>query len=97
MRFRKTTSNELIKDLIGYDSEKLYLENIRRAEQRWTERKSHIIKVMMDLLNIEDKRVVLSSHGICYGIIILCFLSVIIITQLLQIHLIYQPYYMNII
>ena len=39
---RKTTSNELIKDLIRYDPEKLCLENIRRAEQRLTERKSHI-------------------------------------------------------
>ena len=42
MSLRKTTSNELIKDLIGYDPEKLCLENIRRAEQRWTERKSHV-------------------------------------------------------
>ena len=38
----ETTSNELIKDLIGHDPEKLCLENIRRAEQRWAERKSHI-------------------------------------------------------
>ena len=42
MTFRKTTSNELTKNLIGYDTEKLYLENIRRAEQRWTKRKIHI-------------------------------------------------------
>ena len=39
---RKTTSNELIKDLISYDPEKLCLENIRKAEQGWTGRKSHI-------------------------------------------------------
>ena len=42
MSLRKATSNELLKDLIGYDTEKLCLENIRRAEQRWTEIKSHI-------------------------------------------------------
>ena len=39
MSFRKTTSNEFIK---GYDPEKLSLENIRRAEQKLTERKSHV-------------------------------------------------------
>ena len=58
MSLRKTTSNELIKDLIGYDQEKLCLENIRRAEQRWTEEKV-ISKVMMNLLNTEDKPVIL--------------------------------------
>ena len=34
MSLRKNTSNELIKNLIGNDPEKLILENIRRAEQR---------------------------------------------------------------
>ena len=34
MNLRKTTSNELIKDLIGYYPEKICLENIKRAEQR---------------------------------------------------------------
>ena len=35
MSLKKTTFNELIKVLIGYDPEKLCLENIRKAEQRW--------------------------------------------------------------
>ena len=42
MNLRKTTSNELIKKLIGYDPEKLCLETIGKAEQRWTERKNPI-------------------------------------------------------
>ena len=29
----------------------------------------------MNLLNTEDKPVILSLHGICYGIIICCFLT----------------------
>ena len=33
MSLRKTTFNELITDLIGYDQEKLCLENIIKAEQ----------------------------------------------------------------
>ena len=36
MSLRKTTSNDLIINLIGYDP-----ENIKRAEQRWTERKNN--------------------------------------------------------
>ena len=35
---------------------------------------------MMNLLNTEGKPVILSLHGICYGIIIFCFLKVSIIT-----------------
>ena len=68
MSIRKT-SNELIEDLIGHDPEKLCLENIRKAEQRLTERKVILIRVM-NLLETDDKPVILLSHGICYGIII---------------------------
>ena len=75
MSLRKTTFNEIIKDLIGYDPEKLLLENIKRAEKMDRKKKSC-------LFNIGDKLVILSSHGICYGIIIFCFLIVRIITQL---------------
>jgi len=39
MSLRITTSNELIKDLIGYEPNKLCSEIIRRAERRWNERK----------------------------------------------------------
>ena len=53
MSLRKTTSNKLIKDLIGYDPE-----------------------TMMNLLNAEDKPVILSLHEICYIVMIFCYLSV---------------------
>ena len=39
MSLRKSTSNDLIKNLIGYDPEKLCEEIIRRADTKWTERK----------------------------------------------------------
>ena len=84
MSLRNINSNEIIKELISYDPEKLLLENIRRGEKRWTERKVISTKVMMNLLNTEDKPVILSLHGICYDIynvIIFCFLNVRIITQ----------------
>ena len=38
MSLRNTTSNELIKDLIGYDPDKLASKIIRLAELRWNER-----------------------------------------------------------
>ena len=60
MTLRKTTSNELTKNLVGYDTEKRYIENIRRAEQRWTKRKVLLIKVTMNLLNTDDKPAILS-------------------------------------
>ena len=68
-------SNELIKDLISYDPEKLFLENIRRAEQRWIERKSYISQSNEEPVKTEHKPVILSLYGICYGITIFCFLS----------------------
>ena len=52
---------------------------IGRAEQRWEE-KITLIKVM-NLLNTDDKPVIHSSHGICYGIIIFGSLSVRIMTS----------------
>ena len=54
------------------------LEKLNKDGQK---EKVILIKIMMNLLNIEDKPVILSSHGICYDIIIFCFLSVRIITQ----------------
>jgi len=39
MSLRKTTSNQLIRNLIGYDPEKLCLDIIRRADAKWNERK----------------------------------------------------------
>jgi len=42
MSLRATTSNELIRDLIGYDPEKLCSEIIRKAKVRWNMRKGGI-------------------------------------------------------
>jgi len=39
MSLRRSTSNLLIKNLIGYDPEKLCLEIIRKADSKWIERK----------------------------------------------------------
>ena len=72
MSLRKNNSNELIKDFIGYDPEKICLENIRRAEQRWTDIKSH------NQCNDEPiKYTRRTSNTFINGIIIFCILSVI--------------------
>ena len=42
MNLKKSTSNQLIKGLIGYDPEKLCEETIRRADTKWIERKRMI-------------------------------------------------------
>ena len=39
MRLRKTTSNQLIRNLIGYDPDKLCQDIIRRADAKWNHRK----------------------------------------------------------
>ena len=39
MSLRRSTSNQLIRNLIGYDPEKLCQEIIRRADAKWSERK----------------------------------------------------------
>ena len=67
--------DELIKDLIGYDPEKYIKKILLKLNKDGQIEKVILIKVkvMMHLLNIEDKPVILSSHGICYRIIIFCF------------------------
>ena len=42
MSFKKSTSNQLIKGLIGYDPKKLCEETIRRTDTKWIERKRMI-------------------------------------------------------
>ncbi len=42
MGLRTTTSNELVKDLIGYNPDKLCSEIIRRAKNKWKKRKGGI-------------------------------------------------------
>jgi hypothetical protein len=42
MGLRTTTSSELVKNLIGYDPDKLCSEIIRRAIIKWTKRKGGI-------------------------------------------------------
>ena len=39
MSLKKTTSNELIRNLIGYDPDKLCQDIIRRADTKWNQRK----------------------------------------------------------
>ena len=44
MSLRKTTFNELIKDIIGYDPKNIFRKILEKLNKdgRWTKRKSHI-------------------------------------------------------
>ena len=64
MSLRKTTSNGLINELIGYDSEKLCLETLEKLNKDWTQRKITLIKVMMNLLNIVLHNTIITPNHI---------------------------------
>ena len=56
MNLRKTTTNELIKELIGYDPEKFCLEHQKQLNKDRHKEKVTLIKVMMNLLNTETNQ-----------------------------------------
>ena len=56
MSLRRSTSNQLIRNLIGYDPEKLCQEIIRRADAKWSERKGpNINDILIEGYEVHEK------------------------------------------